>query len=1006
MSASAQSVDTRYEFSIDGGTLGSVMDTVHKITGVELLFSNDLVPVDGLNPVKGQFTVTEALEIMLQGTGLSSGLTERGMVVITRKTGAKAPFGETEDVNKQIRQSLLAGAAAAAVTLGHQQALAQEAPEQVVADTERKLDTIVITGIRASLEQAVDKKRNSNVIADVISATDLGRFPDENVAESLQRVTGVQIQRLRGEGSRVSIRGLPPVFTSTTLNGRNLASAFALDNLEAASRSFEFSALPSEFVNSLEVYKSPMASIQEGGLSGTVIIRTPSPLDIGKRQISLSAQGAHESNSGEIAPRVAGIYSDVFADGKVGVTIGGAFSQRDSESHATLSRGFRKSREYTQNILLLERFEEEKERMSLLGKVEWEPVDSMRLYADAFYTSLDNTSVRSAAAYNFGNTIGRVRPGSPEQKVPELTQQENVNGTLLHTKLGLTNVEMRPGGRVQVRDGETLGVSTGGKYEVGDWQFSGEIGFSTSEQSADGLNLLTRGYIPQAAYDATVDSDVSSLILDEASQAYADDPNNYEFLNFFGEFGSKIEDEIFNAKFDATRDLDLGFESAFKFGAAFSEQNQTGIYRRLDINQDVIADLLNLSRNEAGNYSAASLVELVDAGGGSFLDAYEGGARVPSLFMGSRARDIVNSLDRGTLAQLGTVSEDTAAAIDVTEKIMSVYGQMDFASNDHRISGNFGVRLVNTDQTTRGFAPDLSGITIEPDGGALIKIPPGAPVTVSRDYLDILPSANLQIELTDDLVARVAASRTMARPNLGQISPSTTASNVPPTINRNNPMLDPFRSNNFDMALEWYFDDASILSATFFHKDLVSLIEKDTSIENLTITEILGDGTRNQISEEFIVNSIVNGDGVNVQGVELTFQHNFSNLPGLLANTGALLNYTYIDNSDPDKVVGASANNFNASGYYEGDHLSLRLSYTWRDEYLVNDGAQEGFGQFIEAGGVLDGNITYDINENFSMVLEGINLLDEPIGSFDGNGFPAVFEDNGRRILFGAKAKF
>lgn len=1010
--AYAQSALDRYDFHIKGGALGPIMDEIHDRTGVQLLFSNDLVEIDGLNSVIGSFTLKEALEILLQGTGLSCGLTESGMVVITRKISAKAQLGEINDVNKQLKKSLLMGAAAATITMGNQQAVAQQAePVEEV----KELETIIVTGIKASLEQAVDRKRNSSVITDVISATDLGRFPDENVAESLQRVTGVQITRVRGEGSQVSIRGLPPGFTATTLNGRNMASAFNLGTNGAANRSFEFSALPSEFVNTLEVYKSPMASLQEGGLSGTVIVRTPSPLDIGKRQIALSAQGAHESNSGKISPRIAGLYSDVFADGTVGVTFGAALSQRDSESHSVLSRGFRSSRQNTQNIILLENFTDEKERLSLMGKVEWEPQDNLRLFADAFYTSLDNTAVRDAAAYNFGNTIGRVNDTSLEQIVDAGTTRENVNGTLLNTRLTVENMELRAVGRVQTREGDTIALATGGKYTAGPWDFSGEVSYSSSEQVGNGLNLLARVnieddlpsnlFVPVAGYDTTVDN-VTSLIVPAASQAVIDNLANYELLGYSGEFGSTIDDKILSAKFDAEREVDWAVPVTFKFGAAYSKQEQDGIPQRLGgVTTSEIASVVGLPQRADGKFDASSIVQFTGAGAGSFLDAYDGSAIVPSTFVTARTQEVFEQFGE-QLAAAGVATVNAPQVIDVTEEILAFYGQLDFASSDDRLSGNFGVRVITTDQSSSGVSPDLTAITFEPDNGAFIGIPAAAPVSVSRSYTDILPSGNLQVELTDDLVARFAASRTMARPSLAVISPSITSSNTPPTLNFNNPYLDPFRSNNFDMSLEWYFDSASILSATIFQKDIVSLIDNESELTALPITEVLGDGTRNPINQDFTLNTKINGSGVNLQGVEFTFQHSFSNLPGLLANTGALLNYTYIDNSDPSRVVGASANNFNASGYYEGEKLSLRLSYTWRDEYLLSSTAQENFGRFIEASGILDGNITYDFNENLSAVLEGINLLDEPSSSIDGNGFPAIFEDNGRRVLFGVRAKF
>ncbi len=1004
--ALGQSVEDQFDFNIQGGTLERVVESVREITDAEFLYSFDLVNIDGLNPVYGKYTVDEALAIMLQGTGLSGGLTERGMIVITRDSGAQASVGENTDVNKKLKNSLLAGTIAAMTSLGQQQAYAQDSAEVVEAaqDDTKTLDTIVISGIRASLEQAVSLKRNSSVISDVISATDLGRFPDENVAESLQRITGVQIQKLRGEGAQVSIRGLTPIFTNTTLNGHGVASAF---NLGYATRSFEFGTLPSEFVNTLEVYKTPTASIAEGGLAGTVIVRTPRPLDVGRRQIALSAQGAYESNSGEIAPRVSGIYTDTFADGKFGVTLGAAFTQRNSETQSAIARGFRRSREGVQNLIIFDKFEEEKERSSFLGTLEWRPTGNSRFFVDGFHTDLVIDAPRSAAEFYFGNSPAR----ADSIEDTDFTLREEINGDLLATRFGATNQEYRAASRYEYREGDTTSFSTGGSIDLDAWTLKGEVSFSDSFQTFDNLNIATQSILPYAAYDVTVDSEVPSLILPADTISYMNNPENHRILSVNGDFGSTIKDEILEVKFDVERELNLAFPGTFKFGAAVTEREQVGTPSRLVVSGPKFAALEGLPTltNFPGvpnAVSAARYIEIFGSGNGGFLESYDGAATFPSVFPRSATASYLDTTDRGTLSAAGTVTVDETAAIDVVEKATALYAQFDFASVDDVFRGNLGVRYVNTDQESTGVAPNLADIVILPNSGGIVNIPAAAPVSVSRAYDDILPSANLSINVTDDVVARFAASRTMARPNLEQISPSTTAGQSPPSINSQNPNLDPFRSNNFDFAVEWYFDDDAILSATLFYKDIVSLVSSDQRLENLRVTADLGDGTSEIRDQEFIFRSLVNSEGATLKGAEFSYQDGFDFLPGIWSNTGVLFNYTYLDNSKPEEIVGSSSHNINAGGYYEGDNISLRMSYTWRDKYLLINGAQEGDGLFVEAGGALDGNITYDFNENFSIVVEGTNLLDTPVSMTDGNGYPAIFEDNGRRVLFGARAKF
>jgi iron complex outermembrane receptor protein len=294
-------------------------------------------------------------------------------------------------------------------------------------------DAIVVTGIRGGIERAVRIKRDADSIVDVISAEDIGRFPDVNVAESVQRITGVQINRTRGEGRSVNIRGLPDTFTLVTLNGRSVPNA--LNDLFAGfSRSFDFSALSPEFVRTLEVYKSPTADIEDGGLSGTVNVRTPHALDIGKRVLSFSAQAEHESNSGKVSPRVAALYADSFLDGRLGLTIGGSYTQRRPQTHqiATTWNTVTEAQGVPlgggsddlngdgriepgrlvriPGVIIGDMFTEDNRRLSGIASVQFRPGDTIELFADAFYTQVKVGAVRQENYMNFAGSGGFVAP--------------------------------------------------------------------------------------------------------------------------------------------------------------------------------------------------------------------------------------------------------------------------------------------------------------------------------------------------------------------------------------------------------------------------------------------------------------------------------------------------------------------------------------------------------------------------------------------------------------------
>jgi iron complex outermembrane receptor protein len=306
-----------------------------------------------------------------------------------------------------------------------------------------------------------------------------------------------------------------------------------------------------------------------------------------------------------------------------------------------------------------------------------------------------------------------------------------------------------------------------------------------------------------------------------------------------------------------------------------------------------------------------------------------------------------------------------------------------------------------------GVSPDLTGITFEPQAGSVTRVPAGMPITVDRHYIDVLPSLNLKYALTNDLLLRFAASRTMSRPTLLQISPSVTASGATQTLTTNNPYLNPFRSNNFDLTGEWYFARGGLLAATLFYKDIVSVVAPVQTTIPLTITQINADGTRQPLNQTWTLSSLTNGPGTKVHGVELSYQQNFDFLPWPLDGFGVLTNYTYMQKNGSQPLQGASKNNYTAQLFYEKARFGGRLSYTYRGSFYVNT---EGTTQDLmiqQPFGSLDANMTFALGDHVSLVLEATNILqDTDRIRFEPINLTADYVDNGRRILIGARASF
>ncbi|MBS0516230.1 MAG: TonB-dependent receptor [Proteobacteria bacterium] len=887
----------------------------------------------------------------------------------------------------------------------------EKPPEQPAA-----MEAITVTGIRESLNSAISIKQLADSVVDAINAEDVGKFPDVNVAESVQRISGVQVNRSRGEAQTVNIRGLPAIFTLSTFNGGTLPNA--LSNADQVStRAFDFTILPSEFIRTLEVYKSPTADLEEGGLAGVVNVKTPHAFDIHKPVFVVSAQGENESNSGKTSPRVSGLYSNIFAEGRLGLTLGAAYSKRSPETHAfegdyvsaTEASGIPpgggpddlngngviepSQRVRIPSTVFYNMYTESRERGSAIGSLEYKASDSLKLYMDGFYSRLDVDAVRHENISFFSNSASVVSSGIKVQ---------TLEGLQTATQFQVNGLDLRGGGRYEDRHGDIQSLTGGLKFEPYGWLTTLEGNYSKSTQKRSNLNLATiaNGY---GLYDASNGSDLASVTYLNGFDQSRLDPNSFRIASLNGEFLRHSKDELYSVKFDARHDLSDEGLTSFRFGARYSDRSQNQDNNRLVVSAAALSKLLGglPAGPIAGSVSAAPFMQLIRPGNGAFLDSYDGSAMFPTQWLGADTRGLLGKLSDGQLIGAGSFTNDPTGIVDVKEKTLAGYFRADFGWGS--FSGNAGVRVVKTWQDTAGVSPDLSKITLEPEAGNITTIPSAQPIGVSRAYTDFLPSLNLKYDVAEDFVLRASASRTMARPNLTNISPSTVASGVNLTISRNNPYLDPFRSNNFDLAAEWYFQPGGLAGASAFYKDLESLIRTETTVQSFPITVIRSNGTSSTTNIDFSVSRLINGSGVRVKGLEVYYQQAFTGLPAPFDGLGTLLNYTYIDNSDPTQLTAASRNNFNATAYYEKGPIGVRLSYAWRGGFLLTPQQSFNMGVKTMPYGTLDGSLSYKINDRFSLVLEGQNLLDRAEVQRYTTGLPFAYIDAGRRVLLGGR---
>lgn len=927
-------------------------------------------------------------------------------------------------------QCLVGGAALATLMCGVSQvAMAQAAPEPST------VEEVVVTGVRASLRSAVEQKRDAVQVIDAVTAEDIGKFPTTNVAESAQRITGVQITRTRGEGTGASIRGLPTDFTRVQLNGSTLSSATV--DLRggggggAISRSFDFRLLPTEFVSTLEVAKSPTADSQEGGLSGTINVRTVRPFDLRGFKLVGSAFGAQNSNSADRSYRGSAMVSDLFLDGRLGVLLAGGYNKERPETHAINNVGWTTLPEATNRIDLngdgdlLDSFNvptqtrteitrENRSRTALAGIVEFKATDRLKLSAEGFYSKFDVYVESFENLFIPTSTNGATITPTQFQTIDGITGSQLAAGKPFAVVLGQNGTDTRANDRINDSASTTGYMKFLAEYAGPTWGAIASYAHSDSRQVGNNLNLaqIARYGVTNSCLPS---EDICGIALSPASQAVYSDPNQGIVASLNGAYKRKTSDRVDEFKGDIRKEFDGFLINKVSFGGVVSKRKTAADGRTLVVTAAQLAPLAGLVRSSLypTGYSLPQYTQVVSPGHGGFLSTYKGDQAFPTTWIASDTMKIIDAVGLDKLAAIpGAVQENLNTVVDVKEDIAAFYGQANFATADDFISGNFGVRVVSTKLTTRGVSPDLNGIRVLVDAGGTATVPPAGAVAVDNRYTEVLPSMNVRLKLTEDLQLRFAASRTMARPNLVQLSPSTTVtcSGGACNLTANNPDLDPFISNNFDAGVEWYPDPDASFTAAVFAKDITTLVRPSQDIVQLPITFVNASTNTTEVRLTNVNRTRpTNQRGVKLQGLELGYQQVFTFLPGTLKNLGVQANYTFIANSDSNVLTAASKNNFNLSAFYEIEKFAARASYTWRDKFTSSglpDG-NGGIGVVTQARGDLSLNLTHNFNSKISVVFEGSNLLDDVDKTRTILGdLPQDYIDPGRQLLLGVRAAF
>jgi TonB-dependent receptor len=835
---------------------------------------------------------------------------------------------------------------------------------------------IVVTGVRASLLSAQARKRDADQIVDSIVAEDIGKLPDRNVAEALQRISGIQVTRNYGEGSAVAIRGLTQV--RTELNGRDIFTA----SNSGASLSLED--VPSELLGGIDVYKNPSADLIEDQLSGTINFRTRKPFDFDGFKISGSVSNTYYDLIGESKPSASLLVSDRWNTGigEIGVLVSASYQRTafrqdtiSTEPFNTLDQSINATTglpntpaDYAAAVALgrlgqtttvskgtgIGEVFGNRRRFGLDASVQWRPTDTLEITGEVF---------RNDYKFRYDDFSYFAEPnGAQAAPVPGAAAVFAPNGDLQSGTF--QNIAVAANTSLETRHSTTTDYSLNAK-----WKPTPNLTITADGQYVDSKTRDVRSIVGlNGVGDGTLVQDITGDIpsFQITTPEGLTNPASYKQSFYLDDLNhSEGKDKTF--RLDAEYKFDDSILSSIKIGGRYADRSNS---------------YSDTGYRYTGFSTVPSQLEV-----GSFSDFFRGDADLfgDALFF---SRDITANYD-ATRAALGVTTEPAylpSSTNTQSQKTYTGYAAAFFKMPDWvvPVDGNIGVRVIRTDQSVSGYYQQTD--LVPGAGGAQVTGPTTSSLTtVSNGYTSVLPSLNLRVHLTDKLQLRYAASENISRPTFDQLNPSLNITE-PGTAQifqqhlatGGNANLKPMKSKNLDVSGEWYFSRTGSFTVAGFYKSISDYIQTGIANRNITFT----DG----VTALYQVTTPSNVSNAKVKGAEVAYQQFFDFLPGPLGGLGLQANFTYVDSSAPSPATegpvtqvpleGLSKYNYNVIGIYERGLLSARVAYNWRSQYLVTTSGN-GSGNlpvFQKPSGQLDASVTVNVTPHFSLTLNGVNL--------------------------------
>ena len=952
-----------------------------------------------------------------------------------------------------------ASIAVLAVSSAHAQEAAAE-EEGIAAD---EGEAIVVTGFRASLEAALNVKRQSVAAVDAIVAEDIAKFPDQNLAESLQRIPGISISRDAGEGRSITVRGLSSQFTRVRVNGMETIATSTDGAASNRDRAFDFNVFASELFSSLVVNKTAQASLDEGSLGAVVDLNTGNPLN-GKSGLrgALSVIGSYNDLSKDLGPRVAGLLSWHNDAGTIGVSASAAYSRtnvlelgnntvRWAQARLDSVNGTPCFNNFTGSVALntvvyttpapnsgglyrpsaicdqatlafhprIPRYGEvghDRERLGLTGSIQFAPTDRTKISVDALFSRF-----KEDREEKWGEVLLRGNERSIDVVNPVYDSNNNMISATLND--------------AWVRTEHYLRKSSTKFYQVGT---------TWDQELSDSFRFTLLGGVSKS--DADIPIETTMIFDDRDAQGYSYDYSNMASPRLT--FGTSVTTPS-NFQLAEIRDRPSNVTNKFKTVQLRTEWDVAegfsikagAVWRRF--NFDTVAftrDTAVCGNGGVDRIFGTLTCSATSAFGPTAIYGFPVTSALSELFTLGRAGQPSGNTNEWLVPNLDATTQftglysrplllDAGNNRGVTETTKGGYLQFDGKGEllGLEYAVNAGIRYMKTDQSSYGLVGTVNA-------------------TVKRNYEDWLPSMNLALYPHEDVVIRAAIADVMTRPTLGSLTPGGSADGFNYRVTSGNPFLDPYRATNYDLALEYYFAPQAILSVALFKKD-ISSFTRAASVTGATFDQtglpvsVLSPSSPAALNPALLSQPIwtlattVNGVGSSLKGIELAAQIPFNVFAeGFLGNFGILANATFIDSKSTNTLQGpitvafvsgtgalgplnnvtvtsalasVSKRAYNGTLYYDDGDFSARVMLSYRGRY--HDGGS-GTGNLLEGYGAttnVDASMRYKLTEWLELSLEGNNLLDTYRYRFTDIDANRNYENNhfGRTFLFGARLK-